>query len=252
MLYTLPYKNTVNQTATALRSYINEDKDPTPKPWTIWEAVRATPAAITIFAPFVHGAARKEIRYIDAGFGYNNPSDLVLQEGRSLWEGEGFLALNVDIGVFLSFGTGMGQVVRMDDETIVEKLSAKVQAPLKAIGVMQKIVTDTEHTHRCVALQFGSNSVKYYRFNVDHGLQDVHLFDYMKREDMEVDTDAYLDKVEVERELKRCVEVMKVLPVREQGLLDYRPGEEETIYSLGEGGSLKDQKLRARLDSLRM
>ncbi|KAG8670481.1 hypothetical protein FPOAC1_009897 [Fusarium poae] len=106
VLYTLPFKNTVQQTATALRTYINEDKDPNPKTWTIWEAVRATSAATTVFEPFVHGPPGKEIRYIDAGFGYNNPSDLILQEARSLWEGDHYLSLHTDVGVFLSLGTG--------------------------------------------------------------------------------------------------------------------------------------------------
>ncbi|KAM0229700.1 hypothetical protein ACHAPO_009770 [Fusarium lateritium] len=251
VLYTLPFKNTVQQTATALRTYINEDKDPNPKTWTIWEAVRATSAATTVFEPFVHGPPGKEIRYIDAGFGYNNPSDLILQEARSLWEGDHYLSLHTDVGVFISLGTGMGKIVRMDNDTIMEGLSAKLRAPVKAVEVMKKIVTGTATIHRNVAEQFGINSVRYYRFNVDHGLEDVKLFDYKKREDMEVDTTAYLDKIEVERELKRCVEVMKVLPLREPSLLNNQ-NDEANVYSLGEDGTPEEQRLMDRLNALRM
>ncbi|UZP43060.1 hypothetical protein NXS19_010876 [Fusarium pseudograminearum] len=251
VVYTLPFKNVVQQSATALRTYINEDKDPNPKKWTIWEAVRATSAATTIFEPFVHGPPGKQIRYIDAGFGYNNPSDLILQEARSLWEGDHYLSLHTDVGVFLSLGTGMGKIVRMDNDTVMEGLSAKIRAPVKAIEVMKNIVTGTATIHRNVAEQFGINSVRYYRFDVDQGLEAVKLFDYKKTEDMEADTLAYLDDIKVGKELKRCVEVMKVLPLREPSLLDNQ-NEEANVYSLGANGSLEEQRLMDRLNALRI
>ncbi|EWZ80665.1 hypothetical protein FOWG_15380 [Fusarium oxysporum f. sp. lycopersici MN25] len=251
VVYTIPYQNAVQQTATALRSYINEDKDPRPKAWTIWEAVRATSAALTVFEPFVHGPPGKEVRYMDAGFGYNNPSDLILQEARSLWEGDHYLTLNSDVGVFLSLGTGMGHIVRMDNDTVIQTVTAKFRAPIKAVDAMKQIVTGTNRIHRIVADQFGSNSIRYYRFNVDQGLEGVKLFDHKRREDMEVDTDAYLEKFEVGRQVKKCVDVMKVLPVREPGLLDNRHDEED-IYSLGDDGTPEQRKLLERLKALRI
>lgn len=251
VVYTIPYQNAVQQTATALRSYINEDKDPRPKAWTIWEAVRATSAALTVFEPFVHGPPGKEVRYMDAGFGYNNPSDLILQEARSLWEGDHYLTLNSDVGIFLSLGTGMGHIVRMDNDSVIQTVTAKFRAPIKAVDAMKQIVTGTNRIHRIVADQFGSNSIRYYRFNVDQGLEGVKLFDHKRREDMEVDTDAYLEKFEVGRQVKKCVDVMKVLPVREPGLLDNRHDEED-IYSLGDDGTPEQRKLLERLKALRM
>lgn len=145
----------------------------------------------------------------------------------------------------------MGEIVRMDNDTVMEGLSAKIRAPVKAIEVMKNIVTGTATIHRNVAEQFGINSVRYYRFNVDHGLEAVKLFDYKKTEDMEVDTLAYLDKIEVGKELKRCVEVMKVLPLREPSLLDNQ-NEEANVYSLGANGSPEEQRLMDRLNALRM
>jgi calcium-independent phospholipase A2-gamma len=214
--------------------------------------VRATSAATTVFEPFSHGAQGQEIRYIDAGFGYNNPSDLVLEEAKSLWEDdEGFLNLNVDIGVFLSLGTGMGKVVRMSPDTTAQKLSAKAGKPLKAVDNMEKIVTGTERTHRGMAADFGRNSVRYHRFNVDHGLEETKLFDHMKREQMETDTQAYLEKWEVKEQVRKCVNVMKVLPVREPGLLDNRH-DEANVYSLGSNGERDDRKLQQRFEALKM
>ncbi|KAF4457108.1 Calcium-independent phospholipase A2-gamma [Fusarium austroafricanum] len=251
VVYTLPYQNAAQQTATALRTYINVDKDAKPKAWTIWEAVRATSAALTVFEPFVHGPPGKEIRYMDAGFGFNNPSDLILDEARSLWEGDDHLSLREDVGVFLSLGTGVGHIVRMENDTVLENVSAKFRAPAKAVNAMKSIVTGTNRINRTVASQFGSNSVRYYRFNVDQGVGEVKLFDHKKREEMEVDTDAYLERFDVGNQVKRCVDIMKVLPVREPGLLDNR-NEEEDIYSLGDDGTPEQRRLLERLKALRI
>ncbi|KAK3369939.1 acyl transferase/acyl hydrolase/lysophospholipase [Podospora didyma] len=251
VIYTLPYKSVGSQTATALRTYINEDRDPAPKPWTIWEAVRATSAALTIFEPFEHGPPGQMIRYVDAGFGYNNPSDEVVHEVKSLWGSDDPLDLNTHIGVFLSLGTGMGDVVRLDDHTVVQKLSAKVRKPLAAVEAMKSIITGTERTHRNVAEQFGVRSTRYHRFNVDQGLQDVELFDHKKREEMEVDTLTYLDKFQVGKDLKQCVALMKDIPVDRPDLLANRNNEME-VYSLGEDGTPEDDRLRERLAALKI
>lgn len=187
VVFTLPYKGPTAERPEFLRTYVN-DNDPKPKAWAIWEAVRATSAATTIFEPFVHGPPGSEIRYIDAGLGFNNPSDLVLEEAASLWGDSGYIDTRHDVGCFLTIGTGIGEVTRMDSDTIVKAITARVRKPLQAVKVIKDIATGTEPTHRSVARRFDPASGVYQRFNVDQGLQAVTLFDHERREDIAVDT----------------------------------------------------------------
>ncbi|KAK3358339.1 hypothetical protein B0T24DRAFT_600223 [Lasiosphaeria ovina] len=139
--------NVGSQTATALRTYI--------KKASAWFRPRARQT--------------KKITYIDAGFGYNNPSD---ETSVPAW----------------------GDIIRLDDHTVVERLSAKVRKPLAAVEAMK------EHDHGgpkgrtgLLPSSLGVSSIRYHRFNVDHGLQDVELFEHKKRQEVEVDTEAYLN-----------------------------------------------------------
>jgi hypothetical protein len=73
---------------------------------------------------------------------------------------------------------------------------------------MKRITTGTEAGHHNVASRFHGRGV-YHRFNVDHGLQEVRLFDHYKCESIEADTETYLRKYEVEKRLDDAVEKMK-------------------------------------------
>jgi hypothetical protein len=50
------------------------------KDCTIWQVARATSAAATFFESIKCG--RDEVEFIDTGFGYNNPCDVLLQDSR--------------------------------------------------------------------------------------------------------------------------------------------------------------------------
>ncbi|XRM40919.1 hypothetical protein ABZX51_004221 [Aspergillus tubingensis] len=251
VVYTLPYRGATPEEPEALRTYINVNINPRPKPWTIWEAVRATSAATTIFEPFIHGQSGSEIRYIDAGLGFNNPADLVLEEATSLWTDNGYLDPERDIGCFLTIGTGISSVTRMDKKTITEAITAKVRKPVQAIEVLMKIATGTGPTHRNVARRFNPTSNVYQRFDVDQGIEAFNLFDHERREDIEVDTNAYLRKHSIGVQLSQAIEKMKVLGLRTPELMgDRKEGGE--VYSVGENGDVDDQKLRDRFEALRI
>ncbi|KAJ9138246.1 Calcium-independent phospholipase a2-gamma [Coniochaeta hoffmannii] len=249
IVFTLPYKGATPESPESLRTYINDNVNPRPKPWAIWEAVRATSAATTIFEPFTHGPPGSQIRYIDAAFGFNNPADHVMEEAASLWTETGYLDTRSDVGCLLSIGTGMANVTRMESDTIVKAITSKVRKPLQAVEVMKKIATATEPIHRNVARRFDPSSGVYQRFNVDQGIQAVKLFDHEKREEIEVDTTAYMQKHSVHWQLSQAVDIMKNIGIRE--LMADRD-ESEQIYSTGDGGVDEELKLKQRLEALRI
>lgn len=250
VVFTLPYKGPTAESPELLRSYIS-DNEPKPKPWAIWEAVRATSAATTIFEPFVHGQPGSEIRYIDAGLGFNNPADLVLEEAAALWGDSGYLDTRHDVGCFLTIGTGIGEVSRMDNDTIAKAITSRIRKPLQAVKIIKQIATGTEPKHRSVARRFDPASAVYQRFNVDQGMQAVTLFDHERREDIAVDTNVYLGKYTVDVQMAVAVEKMKTLGLRTPELLEDRD-EGHEIFPLGTNKDEETEKLKARLEALKM
>ncbi|KAK3326112.1 acyl transferase/acyl hydrolase/lysophospholipase, partial [Apodospora peruviana] len=96
---------------------------------TIWEVARATSAATTFFKPIRTG--RDGIEFVDAGFGYNNPCEVLVEEAQRQFSGRRSLRV-------LSIGTGLGDVVaigntRLSIITALKKMatsSKKVAASL--------------------------------------------------------------------------------------------------------------------------
>src|SRR5438046_1431206 len=68
----------------------------------IWEACRATSAAPTFFrSAYIRdvGPGGRTLHFVDAGLGFNNPTEEVIDEAHQLWPGK-------PIGCILSIGTG--------------------------------------------------------------------------------------------------------------------------------------------------
>ncbi|KAL1888008.1 hypothetical protein Cpir12675_006342, partial [Ceratocystis pirilliformis] len=71
----------------------------------IWEAARATSAAITLFDPIKLG--RDEIQFVDASHGYNNPCEALIWEAERQFPGRPIMTLSI--------GAGLGDVVEISD-----------------------------------------------------------------------------------------------------------------------------------------
>ncbi|KAH9215100.1 acyl transferase/acyl hydrolase/lysophospholipase, partial [Leptodontidium sp. 2 PMI_412] len=246
VVYTLPASSPAASQPTAFRSYTSRHA-PRKEPYTIWQAGRATSAATTFFEPLQTGSPPDTRRWIDAGMGFNNPARVIFEETGSLYgDARGHLDHNKHISVFLTLGTGFKNVVRLDAETRKEKISAKFRVPLKAIEVMQDIVTGTENVHTSLRKAFERKSDIYHRFNVEQGLQDVELYDYQQTEAMEADTENYTTARNVE--IMDCVLAMAKLPLKLKPL-DERGNPEEVF---GTTGAADYKSLKNRLDALRM
>ena len=170
-------KANIDALPTLFRTY---DKSDSLKDCAVWEVARATSAATTFFKSIKCG--RDEVEFIDAGFGYNNPCEILLREAQSIFTGAEF-------GCILSIGTGIGGVVS------VGATRKSILDALKAMATSSQKVA-----HRLDELY--SNGDVYYRFNVPRGLEDVTLSDWKEMSNISAHTRNYL--AESQTPLAKC------------------------------------------------
>ncbi|KAM0283970.1 hypothetical protein ACHAO9_009499 [Fusarium lateritium] len=151
---------------------------------TIWQVARATSAATTFFKPIRVG--RDDIEFIDAGFGYNNPCEVLIAEAQAQFPNRKKMQV-------LSIGTGLGDVVSIGDTR---------KSILKAL---KNMATTSRKVDSRLAEQYGDEGV-YYRFNVDRGLDDVTLSDWEKSSKISAHTRNYLE--ENKRVIKRFIQCL--------------------------------------------
>ncbi|KAL2890351.1 Nephrocystin-3 [Ceratocystis lukuohia] len=149
----------------------------------IWEVARATSATATFFKSITVG--RDEIEFIDASFGHNNPCESVIMEAE-----EQFPSREM---VILSIGTGLGNVVKLDDTK-------------DSVAAAQRDVTMSSKPTALRLKKKYKNTGGYYRFSVENGLRDIPLLDTDKMSTISAHTRNYL--IENEDEIMEFVEVL--------------------------------------------
>lgn len=139
----------------------------------IWEAARATSAASTFFDPIRIGAEE----FVDGATGRNNPVESVLAEASSLWKDA-----TSRIQCLVSIGTGKSQLRDFGNNL------TDVKRTLVALA------TETEDTEQRLYRNQENLGVggRYFRFNVDRGLEGVVLDEYEKQGTIVAATEAYL------------------------------------------------------------
>jgi len=185
---------------------------------SIWQVARATSAATTFFKPITVG--RDGVEFVDAGFGYNNPCEVLLEEARRQFPRHGRLQV-------LSIGTGLGDVVSIGDTR------------LSIINALKEMATSSEQVAARLDSQYGDGS-QYYRLNVDQGLQDVTLSDWEKSSTISAHTYNYLRKNQ--RMIKKLVDALAgIIPGLEAQVGRTIP----TIRGAVEGGEDGTQEMAA-------
>ncbi|CAI7636757.1 unnamed protein product [Penicillium glandicola] len=174
---------------TRLRSY------PVPNelalPATICEAALATSAATRFFDSVSIGNQQ----FVDGAFGANNPIEEVEEEAADIWCTTS-RALRPLVKCLISVGTGSHAQVPMDDNVL--KFLSKT---------LVRMATKPESTERRFMARW-SNEVKgkrYFRFNVEQGLQQVHMTDFEKQSVIESATYAYLHHSSQKVRLHDCI-----------------------------------------------
>ncbi|KAJ9322858.1 hypothetical protein DTO027B5_2900 [Paecilomyces variotii] len=161
---------------------------------TIWQVARATSAATTFFKPIHVG--RDDIEFIDAGFGYNNPCEVLIAEAEKQFPDRKQMQI-------LSIGTGLGDICA---------INSKRRSILKALT---KMATTSKKVASRLDRKYSDRGI-YYRFDVDRGLEDVTLSDWDKTSNISAHTRNYLE--ENERIIKKFVEAFTGAVPVESGL----------------------------------
>ncbi|KAJ5970810.1 FabD/lysophospholipase-like protein [Penicillium vulpinum] len=162
---------------------------------TICQAARATSAATTFFDPVSIGARR----FADGALGANNPVDEVEGEASDIWCKETG-DLKPLVKCFISIGTGHPGKKAMEDNLF--KFASKT---------LPALITQTEHTEKRFIAKWRQHydNKRYFRFNVDQGLQDAGLAEFQQQGLIESATEGYLDHQAVALRVRDCVENLK-------------------------------------------
>jgi len=163
---------------------------------TVCQAALATSAATTFFDP-VNIGARK---FADGGLGANNPVDEVEGEASDIWCSETG-DLKPLVKCFVSIGTGNPGKKAIEDNML--KFLSKT---------LVDITTQTENTEKKFIAKWRQHfdEKRYFRFNVDQGLQDVGLAECQEQGAIEAATDGYLDHQAQEFRVRDCIQNLEL------------------------------------------
>jgi hypothetical protein len=163
---------------------------------TICQAALATSAATTFFDPISIG----DRSFADGGLGANNPVDEVEGEASNIWCSETG-DLKPLVKCFISIGTGNPGIRPYEDGLI------------KFLGeTVVQIATETESTEKKFIARYAkqSDEKRYFRFNVEQGLQEIGLDEYNKKGTMEAATEGYLTHMAQKFRVRDCIQNLKL------------------------------------------
>ncbi|THW41632.1 FabD/lysophospholipase-like protein [Aureobasidium pullulans] len=160
-------------------------------PATICQAALATSAATTFFAPVNIGKRS----FADGAFGANNPVDEVEGEATNIWSPE-MRELQPLVKCFISIGTGNPGIQAFEDGV-----------PKFLGGTVPQIATETEATDRKFIARWARHfdEKRYFRFNVEQGLQGVGLAEYEMEGAIQAASEAYLTHTGQKSRVRDCV-----------------------------------------------
>lgn len=173
-----------------MRSYTLPDECDIPA--TICEAALATSAATGFFNPVSIGARQ----FVDGVLGANNPVDEVEGEAANIWS-SGTGDLKPLVKCFISIGTGNPGKKAIEDD-MLKFLSE----------TLIRIATETEDAERKFIARWAKHydEKRYFRLNVEQGLQEVGLAEYKEQGRMEAATDDYLRHQAQKFRMRDCVQ----------------------------------------------
>ena len=118
--------------------------------------------------------------YVDGGMGNNNPIRALIQETSHMWPPD------TKIGCIVSIGTGV--LISRDVGRGIKALFDKLT---EMATDTEKIASDFEEEMKS---RYGTEQKVYFRFNVQHGLEQVGLEEWSEMDRTKVATHDYLNK----------------------------------------------------------
>lgn len=177
-----------------LRSYSLPDEPDIPA--TICQAALATSAATAFFDPVSIG----DRSFTDGGLGSNNPVDEVEDEAANIWCSETG-DLKPLVKCFISIGTGIPSKEAFEDSMV--KFLSKI---------VVEIATETESMEKKFIARWAKHfdEKRYFRFNVDQGLQSIGLDEYKKKGAIEAATEGYMSQMAQMFRVRDCVQNLRL------------------------------------------
>ena len=157
----------------------------------IWQAARATSAAASFFEPIVIGMGAYEEKFLDGATGANNPVQNVWNEAQALSEPK---PLEQNLKTIILVGTGVPSLKPFD-------------SALAGIGPsLVSISTDTEQTAESFQRAHWNldEEGRYFRFNVQMGLENIGLEDASARSTVMTVTNRYVEQQDTYKAMVRC------------------------------------------------
>lgn len=175
--------------------------DPNDRTTKIWEALRATSAAPTFFEEMQFGTPK--VTYLDGGVGFNNPCAEVDYAAKALWEGR-------SIGVIVSVGTGLQSIPSV--QKVASWLPFGLGTDISLASALAGMATSTARVDNEMKRMYSENSgTRYYRFDVDRGLANISLEQWMREDEMAALTEQYMRDARQLRAAKEFGELMAKL-----------------------------------------
>jgi hypothetical protein len=129
---------------------------------------------------------------------WNNPVKVVIKEGAKIFGSER------QVACIVSIGTGHQSAIGLHDADWCQAL-----LPTNAIHLLKDLASDCEKEASKCEKQYGQLPGLYYRFNVEHGLENVSLDDWKMLSTVKAHTKAYLQEPLAERKLDLLVGVLR-------------------------------------------
>ncbi|KAI9709423.1 MAG: hypothetical protein M1812_007700 [Candelaria pacifica] len=177
---------TQNSQPELLRSYQNRDPSQRNYNCRLWEAVRATSAAPMFFDKITLQDGGAD--FVDGAMRLNNPIYELLREAERLYQ-------PLSIGCILSLGTGWTNPTSLDDPKLHNVVRACAQIAVDAQQKADDFLQDRRGS------EF-RDANKYFRFNVEQGVQEIKLDEWKQLKTLDAMTTGYLSRNG--KELQEC------------------------------------------------
>ena len=171
--------------------------DPNDRGTKIWEALRATTAAPTLLPEISFGTPK--MTYLDGGMGFNNPTAEVDYAAKSIWEGR-------PIGVIVSIGTGLQTIPAIKKS--VSWLPFGLGVDISIASALASMSTGTARVDNEMKRMCYATNTRYFRFDVDGGLHNISLEQWMREDEMASLTEQYMRDP---RQMRRAKDLGKLM-----------------------------------------
>lgn len=151
----------------------------------IWEACHATLATTSFFNPICIGPLEE---FVDGPLEANNPVYALWTQAENVWGGQ----LRGRLHCLVSIGTGV--------PTPIPTRDVGIWATLKALATeTARIAEQFRHDRSSL-----DDDERYYRFNVDRGLENIGLEESKNREKIAAAVARYIASGAVSKQLRAC------------------------------------------------